>query len=280
MPLTPLPPDRRGSSSTVLELFSAMQRAGSWRSSDQGSKAPLKSSVLGASFNLTNTVVGAGIIGMPWAVEQSGIVGGIFFISLIAWITDLTLRMIIACGDRMKTLDYDATVEAIFGRRARLFCTATMGFFAYGAMVTYAVIIGDTVGTIAYEEPTQGQRAGIIFGFSLVAILPLCLLRNMSQLSSSSSLSILCVLTLVGLIIGLAPASAEDQDLDPPEFTFVRFESLPRGIGAIGFAFVCHHSAFTVRNSLQNPTPERWAKVTNSSIGFSYFIVLFLGLGK
>jgi sodium-coupled neutral amino acid transporter 11 len=54
-----------------------------------------KSGLVGASSNLVNSIVGAGIIGIPYAMRQSGIVGGVFLLVLVAYLTDKSLRIII-----------------------------------------------------------------------------------------------------------------------------------------------------------------------------------------
>ena len=54
-----------------------------------------KSSILGASSNLVNSIVGAGIIGIPYALRMSGLVFGVFLLILVSVLTDKSLRMLI-----------------------------------------------------------------------------------------------------------------------------------------------------------------------------------------
>jgi hypothetical protein len=54
-----------------------------------------KSGLIGASSNLVNSIVGAGIIGIPYAMRQSGIVVGLMLLVLVAYLTDKSLRIII-----------------------------------------------------------------------------------------------------------------------------------------------------------------------------------------
>ena len=54
-----------------------------------------KSGFIGTSSNLVNSIVGAGIIGIPYAMRQSGIVVGIFLLVLVAYLTDKSLRIIV-----------------------------------------------------------------------------------------------------------------------------------------------------------------------------------------
>jgi hypothetical protein len=54
-----------------------------------------KSSILGASSNLVNSIVGAGIIGIPFALRMSGLISGIFLLLLVSVLTDKSLRLLI-----------------------------------------------------------------------------------------------------------------------------------------------------------------------------------------
>jgi sodium-coupled neutral amino acid transporter 11 len=46
----------------------------------------------------------------------------------------------------------------------------------------------------------------------------------------------------------------------------------------MSFAFVCHHSAFLIHGSLENPTPARFGKVLRYSIGTATFLSLLMGM--
>ncbi len=53
-----------------------------------GASAPLiKSGIFGTSSNLVNSSVGAGIIGIPYAFKQTGLVAGVVLLSLVAYMS-------------------------------------------------------------------------------------------------------------------------------------------------------------------------------------------------
>ena len=55
---------------------------------DAGITLPKKTSgVFGASSNLINSIVGAGIIGLPYAFRQSGLVAGLVLLLIVAYLT-------------------------------------------------------------------------------------------------------------------------------------------------------------------------------------------------
>ena len=48
-----------------------------------------KSSIFGTCSNLVNSIVGAGIIGIPYAIKNSGLIVGIFLLILVAYLTGM-----------------------------------------------------------------------------------------------------------------------------------------------------------------------------------------------
>lgn len=46
-----------------------------------------KSGTLGTSANLVNSIVGAGIIAIPFAMRESGLVMGMLLLALVSWLT-------------------------------------------------------------------------------------------------------------------------------------------------------------------------------------------------
>ena len=51
------------------------------------SKPQKKSGLGGASANLVNSIVGAGIIGIPYALKQSGLLAGLALLALVSYLT-------------------------------------------------------------------------------------------------------------------------------------------------------------------------------------------------
>jgi sodium-coupled neutral amino acid transporter 11 len=145
---------------------------------------------------------------------------------------------------------------------------------AYGSMIAYMIIIGDTIPRIgasfAGEDSFLADRELVIFLFAFFVILPLSVLRDMASLSWSSSISIAADVAIVFIMLFHAPVVARRQgiELNVSELDFAR-PTLFAGVGAMSFAFVCHHSSFIVFSSLANANSERWGRVTHWSVGFA-----------
>lgn len=102
-----------------------------------------KSGIFGASSNLVNSIVGAGIIGIPYAIKQSGLAIGLALLFLVSYLTDKSLRMIVELASfhpKLKSLGiltFEDLMSVPFGDKGDKFVLANMFILAYGAMVAY-----------------------------------------------------------------------------------------------------------------------------------------------
>jgi hypothetical protein len=117
--------------------------AGTTDETNYGEKGPVPtggatSSVMGASFNFINSIVGAGIIGIPYAIQQCGFVVGILMLALVAYLVDRSVVMLIDCGIKVGKLDYEDLSEHLLGWRGYYLSLMVMFMFAYGAQVSEA----------------------------------------------------------------------------------------------------------------------------------------------
>eukprot|EP00656_Telonema_subtile_P010132 TRINITY_DN14839_c0_g1_i4.p1 TRINITY_DN14839_c0_g1~~TRINITY_DN14839_c0_g1_i4.p1 ORF type:complete len:332 (-),score=78.29 TRINITY_DN14839_c0_g1_i4:123-1118(-) len=166
--------------------------------------------------------------------------------------------------------------------------------FAFGALVAYFVIIGDTLTKVFEQWGGEGtiltNRHFVILLCAVVIILPLCLLRDMSALSKTSAVSMSADVVIILIVVFKVMAGAESAEeevsaecmghpkgVQEPMWSFSHAAYM-QAFGAMCFAYVCHHSSFLVYTSLANPTPKRWLMVTNISIGFAITASLTLSI--
>ena len=157
-----------------------------------------------------------------------------------------------------------------------------MFMFAYGAQIAYMVIIGDTIPTVikhSQHDAVDISREMIMTLFASLIILPLCLLKHLSSLSRTSSLSVVSDLILVLIIVSNSFNEGAREGIDTDiEGSSIISPNIFAGIGTISFAFVCQHNSFLVFKSLKNPTIENWRYVAHISVGISLGLSLLLGI--
>ncbi len=250
------------------------------------SKPLIKIGKGGASANLVNAIVGASIIGLPYALKQCGLVAGIALYILVAWLTDKSLRMLVGLASFHPLLKYRdvRTFEDLalypFGELGSNIIMINMFVIAYGAMVEYLIIIKDTIPSIfGVEAPLQ--KALIMTATSFTIMLPLSMQRDMASLTITSIFSVMADIVLVGFIVMFSPIQESVENAGGWKEVLLEDAVNPSlfiGIGIISYSMSCQHAAFIVSGSLRRMTMTRWAKVTGFSITISAILCLLFGV--
>ncbi|KAF8625424.1 hypothetical protein AX15_005386 [Amanita polypyramis BW_CC] len=244
--------------------------------------------MLDSIANMANSILGAGIIGLPYAVSQAGFVTGLSLLIILCGITDWTIRLIVLNAKLSGRHSYIDIMDHCFGSSGRAAVSFFQFAFAFGGMCAFGIIIGDTIPHVVRSVfPTLSKKpllrlfANRQFIISLCTICvsyPLSLYRDIHKLSRASGLA------LIGMIIIVVSVIIEGQHV-PPELKgdpSKRFSIIEPGIfqaiGVISFAFVCHHNSLLIYGSLRTPTLDRFAKVTHISTFVSLVSCLTLAI--
>jgi sodium-coupled neutral amino acid transporter 11 len=190
----------------------------------------IRSTIMDASFNFTNSIVGAGIIGLPYALEQSGFFVGIFLLGFLAWLVDYTVILLIRNAKLAGQSTYQGLIEFCFGSRGLLTISIFQFIFAYGALCAYTVILGDTIPTVFVSMlskqsllyPILTSRTIVIIFCTCFISLPLSLYRDISALAKTSAVS-LAMICFIVLSVVFSSLSLPKELLGNPSlrFTFI-----------------------------------------------------------
>lgn len=227
------------------------------------------------------------IIGIPFAIKESGFIAGVLLLVLVGVFTDKSLRIIFELATfnpklkDLHVLTFEDMMEIPFGRWGRLFILISMFVLAYGAMVAYLLIVKDTVPTVFGLKNSFVEREVVMLVTSLLIMLPLSMLRDISQLALTSTLSVLADVVLVVIVCIYAPV--EQAVGEAGGFGGVLADNWISsgffiGLGVISTAMACQHSSFLISGSLTNNTQRRWACVTGSSLFTATMLTLILGV--
>lgn len=230
-----------------------------------------KSSLIGTYANLVNAIVGAGIIGIPYAMRETGLVAGLVLIFAVALLTDKSLRLLISTGKHASVQSYETLLEAAFGKTGFIFISLNMLIMSYGAMIAYLLVLKDTFPiVVGIADDDEYNKRIVLLVTSMAVILPLSLQRDMADLSKTSTVSVVFDLCLVAIIAICSPVQDSIEAVGGIDFiwkeSLVRPSTIFVGLGVLSFAFVCQDSSFIIAGSLNRPTKERWGSVARSSL--------------
>ncbi|KAJ7045530.1 amino acid transporter [Mycena alexandri] len=225
--------------------------------------------------NMANSILGAGIIGLPYAVSQAGFFTGIFLLVVLCGVTDWTIRLIVINAKMSGTHSYIDIMNHCFGSSGRAAVSFFQFAFAFGGMCAFGIIIGDTIPHVIRSIFPQLYSVPVLYLFTnrkfIIALCTICvsyplsLYRDIHKLSRASGLALIGMIIIVTSVLIESPHTSSDLKGDPSKrFSFIE-PGIFQAIGVISFAFVCHHNSLLIYGSLRTPTLDRFAVVTHIS---------------
>ncbi|KAJ4307165.1 hypothetical protein N0V88_000544 [Collariella sp. IMI 366227] len=252
-------------------------------------RARPKSSLSSAFMNMANSIIGAGIIGQPYALKQAGLLAGTILLVVLTVIVDWTIRLIVVNSKMSGATSFQGTVERCFGRTGLIAISVAQWAFAFGGMVAFGVIVGDSIPSVLRavwpglrEVPVLGllaERRAVIVVFTMGVSYPLALYRDIAKLAKASTLALVSMAVIVVTVVvqGMMVPMEERGSLKDWRLLVIN-DGIFQAIGVISFAFVCHHNSLLIYGSLETPTIDRFSKVTHYSTSISMVACLLLAL--
>ncbi|KAI0391022.1 acid protease [Xylariaceae sp. FL0594] len=251
-------------------------------------RARPKSGLKSAFMNMANSIIGAGIIGQPYAFKDAGLAAGVVLLVSLTVVIDWTIRLIVINSKLSGQNSFQGTVEHCFGHTGLIAISLAQWVFAFGGMVAFGVIVGDSIPPVfraiwpnLHEIPVLsllGDRRAVIVIFTLGISYPLTLYRDIAKLAKASTLALISMVIIVATVViqgALTPAEARGSFTTP--LLFIN-DGIFQAIGVISFAFVCQHNSLLIYGSLKTPTIDRFATVTHYSTGVSMIACLVMAL--
>lgn len=165
-----------------------------FRAEDYLESARPKSGMRSAFMNMANSIIGAGIIGQPYAFKQAGLLMGVILLISLTITVDWTIRLIVINSKLSGADSFQATMEHCFGKSGLVAISIAQWAFAFGGMVAFCIIIGDTIPHVmAAVFPSLPNtpflwlltdRRAVIVLFTLGISYPLSLYRDIAKARS------------------------------------------------------------------------------------------------
>lgn len=238
----------------------------------ENQKSSQGASISGAVFNISTTMIGAGIMSIPAAIKVLGIVPGFLLILFVAFFTEVTVEFLLRYTKSGKSTTYAGIVGESFGAVGSVAVQICVIITLFGALIIYLIIIGDVLcGSKSGETLHLGilqewfgihwwnSRAFAILFIVLFVMLPLVWQKRVDSLKYTSAISVLLAVLFVVICSAMAiQALWEGKSTQKlrllPDFSkvsvFDLFTTVP--IFVTGFGF--HVNVHPIRVELGKPT--------------------------
>ncbi|KAM6169689.1 sodium-coupled neutral amino acid transporter 3 [Rhynchocyon petersi] len=262
-------------------------------------------------FNLSNAIMGSGILGLAYAMANTGIILFLFLLTAVALLSSYSIHLLLKSSGIVGIRAYEQLGYRAFGTPGKLAAALAITLQNIGAMSSYLYIIKSELPLVIQaflnlEDKTSHWYINgnyLVILVSLTVILPLALMRQLGYLGYSSGFSLSCMVFFLIAVIykkfhvpcplplsfpnitGNFSHVGEEAQLqeaeaaascNPSYFTLNRQTAYT--IPIMAFAFVCHPEVLPIYTELKDPTKRKMQHISNLSIAVMYAMYFLAAL--
>ncbi|KAJ2774599.1 hypothetical protein IWQ56_000511 [Coemansia nantahalensis] len=231
-------------------------------------------SPVGAGFNLVNTLIGSGVLALPYALREAGFFFGLLVMVVVAVLSHAALVALICSGRRAGLYRFEEVAAAALGRPGHYLLSFALLVNSVGSCISYLIIVGDTSTPIvqaAFGVGPMTSRSTVIALAAVGCTLPLLFFRTLEPLVRPSVLSTACLPFIVAIVAVRGPAYRTSPEPAP---TPVFGPSVLPALGVIAFAYACSQTAFQSYLTLRHRTMAGWRLAAGYANGLALVIYL------
>ncbi|KAA8591402.1 sodium-coupled neutral amino acid transporter 3 isoform X2 [Etheostoma spectabile] len=257
-------------------------------------------------FNLSNAIMGSGILGLAFAMSNTGIVLFLILLISIAILSAYSIHLLLKSAGVVGIRAYEQLGNRAFGAPGKMLAAIIITIHNIGAMSSYLFIVKSELPLVIqsflgkYENTGEWFLNGnyLIMIVSVVIILPLAMMKQLGYLGYTSGFSLSCmVFFLISVIYKKfnipCPLDEEKHNMTP----FAHYNTATNGtddfceaklfttnsqtaytIPILAFAFVCHPEVLPIYTELRDATKKRMQAVANISILAMFVMYLITAL--
>nr|XP_040136708.1 sodium-coupled neutral amino acid transporter 4 isoform X2 [Ictidomys tridecemlineatus] len=201
-----------------------------------------------SSFNLSNAIMGSGILGLSYAMANTGIILFIIMLLAVAILSLYSVHLLLKTSKEGGSLIYEKLGEKAFGWPGKIGAFISITMQNIGAMSSYLFIIKYELPEVIRAFMGLEENTGewylngnyLVILVSVGIILPLSLLKNLGYLGYTSGFSLTCMVFFLSVTAYAIPILA--------------------------FAFVCHPEVLPIYSELKDRSRRKMQTVSNISI--------------
>jgi proton-coupled amino acid transporter len=207
-------------------------------------------------FTLLKAFVGTGIMFLPKAFRNGGILFSSITLIAVSIITTLCFRLLLQCRTKYGGGGYGELGDAIFGRKFRslVLCSITLsqlGFVCAGLIFTAENLLS-FLNAVVPSHSDQPFSTPALIAIQFVLLIPLALIRNISKLGPAALLA--DVFILIGLVYiwyyDIANLASHGM---APSVTLFNSNSFTLTIGSAIFTFEGIGLILPIASSMKQP---------------------------
>ncbi|KAL6105627.1 slc38a6 [Pungitius sinensis] len=254
-------------------------------------------------FNLMNAIMGSGILGLAYAMANTGVLGFCILLVLVSSLSAYSIHLLLKLCEQTGINSYEEIGEKALQKPGKVVVGISIIMQNIGAMSSYLFILKSELPAAIY---TLVEREHTVYDWyedgrlllilvTLCVVLPLSLCPKISFLGFTSSFSFFFMVYFAIVVVikkwsipcplpynvttpsgGFQISNSSDSDCTPK--LFVISSKSAYTIPTMSFSFLCHTAILPIYCELNQPSKARMQNVANVSIGLSSVLYLISAL--
>ena len=158
----------------------------------------------GSVFTLLSVIIGIGCLSLPYNLKLCGLALGMGILFFNAGVAIVGLYNIAEAGDKYQVYHYPEIIRVMYGPRVGLATDLFFIVYFYTSLISCQVAFGEFVPGLAvsFDLDYDPYWATVVMqiGVLLVVILPLSLVRELTEIRYAATFSILSIFILVVVV--------------------------------------------------------------------------------
>ncbi|PQQ01730.1 putative sodium-coupled neutral amino acid transporter 6 isoform X1 [Prunus yedoensis var. nudiflora] len=272
---SPLLPNQRGCDEQAVQEFNG-------------------ASFAGAVFNLSTTIIGAGIMALPATMKVLGLGVGIGMIIFVAILTEASVEMLLRFSKVGKVVSFGGVMGDAFGKAGKVVFQLCILVNNLGTLIVYMIIIGDV---LSGTSSTGVHHAGVLKGWfgehwwngrtfvllvtTIFVFAPLASLKRIDSLRYTSALAVALAVVFLVITAGIVVIKFFYEGISMPRFLpnlsdIASVWNLFTVVPVLVTAFICHFNVHTIDNELEDSSLIQPIVQTSLALCSSVYILTSL----
>lgn len=237
-----------------------------------------------ATFNLVATIVGGGVLSLPYAFEKCGVVLGTILMVFAAVITDRSLYLLCLCARQTGVRTYGEVGKVAFGPWMETAISGILFVFLLFVLVAYMVLVRDIWTPIVGKIFSSWELSGNVVLFAILLFMtPFLVQKTLYELRFNcyvgfASTSILCL-----ALCHHAAQKLLDGDEDKANDEEILIVTSNLGDALFSFpiimlSFLSSFNVLPIQSALIEPTKQRVSSVISGAVTACFALMYLLGL--
>lgn len=228
----------------------------------------MNKNLLIAAFTLAGSMIGAGILGLPYVFAQSGFFIGLFWLVLL---TAVVLISFLSLGEVALRVKGDHQLpgyaERIFGKKGKMIMLVAVIFGIFSSLISYLIGEGQSLSTLIFGN----LKYAFLFGLLFWAAMSLLLKKGLKELKKVESYGLILIVLVIGFIFFAFIGKSEAIN-----FTSLNYPQFFLPFGVILFALLGFTSIPEINLELDDKKQMKKAILIGVLLSFIVYLVFVI----